>query len=54
MNLKFSDHKHIGVVSSFSELISTNFQGAINAVCWHRNLAGDFKEIVSKLQLKEN
>jgi len=54
MNLKFSDHKHIGVVSSFSELISTNFQGAMNAVCWHRNLAGDFKEIVSKLQLKEN
>ncbi|MGC5745609.1 DUF1826 domain-containing protein [Chryseobacterium sp. NFX27] len=54
MNLKFSDHKHIGVVSSFSELISTNFQGAMNAVCWHRNLTGDFNEIVSKLQLKEN
>lgn len=54
MNLKFSDHKHIGVVSSFSELISTNFQGAMNAVCWNRNLNGDFKEIVSKLQLKEN
>jgi hypothetical protein len=26
----------------------------MNAICWHRNLAGDFKEIVSMLQLKEN
>jgi len=23
-------------------------------MCWHRNLTGDFKEIVSKLELKEN
>jgi hypothetical protein len=54
MNLKFSDHNQIGVVSTFFELINTSFQGAMNAVCWNRNLNGDFKEIVSKLQLKEN
>ncbi len=54
MNNIFSDNNQIGVVSTFSELINTNFQGTVNAMCWERNLAGDFKEIVSKLYLKEN
>jgi hypothetical protein len=54
MNNTFSDHNQIQVVSNFSELINTNFQEATNAICWSRNLNGDFKEIVSKLQLKEN
>lgn len=26
----------------------------MNALCWHRDLVGDFKEIVAKLELKEN
>ena len=26
----------------------------MNALCWHRNLQGDFKEIVSQLQLNED
>ncbi|KAB1230834.1 DUF1826 domain-containing protein [Chryseobacterium viscerum] len=50
----FSDNHQIEVVSNFSELVDTRFQGAMNAICWHRNLAGDFKEIVSQLQLDEN
>ncbi|WP_426473531.1 DUF1826 domain-containing protein [Chryseobacterium balustinum] len=54
MGNKFSDNSQIGLVSSFSELINTNFQEAMNAICWNRKLSGDFKEIVSKLQLKEN
>ncbi|MBB6499020.1 DUF1826 domain-containing protein [Pedobacter cryoconitis] len=54
MKNKFPENNQIGMVSTFSELINTNFQGAINAICWSRNLVGDFKEIVSKLQLKEN
>lgn len=54
MDDTFSDNHQIGVVSAFSELVSTDFQGAMNAICWSRNLAGDFKEIVSQLQLKEN
>ncbi|NML72168.1 DUF1826 domain-containing protein [Chryseobacterium sp. RP-3-3] len=54
MNPTFSDNDQIGVVSTFSELVNTHFQGAMNAICWHRNLDGDFKEIVSQLQLKEN
>lgn len=54
MDHTFSDNCQIGVVCNFSDLISTHFEGNVNALCWHRNLAGNFKEIVSKLQLKEN
>jgi len=54
MTSTFSDHKQIEVVSSFAELVKTHFQGETNAICWSRNLLGDFKEIVDKLQLKEN
>lgn len=54
MKNAFSNHKQISVVSSFSELVSSNFQGDRNAICWYRNLNGDFQEIVKKLQLKEN
>lgn len=54
MNNTFSDNNQIEVVSTFSELVNTNFQGNVNALCWERDLIGDFKEIVSQLQLKEN
>jgi hypothetical protein len=54
MSNTFSGNDQIGVVFSFSELVETNFQGAMNAICWERNGVGDFKEIVSKLQLNEN
>lgn len=54
MSNTFSDNNQVGVVSSFSELINIKFKGVMNAICWNRNLYGDFKEIVSKLQLKEN
>ncbi|SDC22112.1 DUF1826 domain-containing protein [Pedobacter soli] len=54
MNAKFSDNHQIGVVTTFAELMGTNFQGAINALCWYRELDRDFKEIVAKLQLDQN
>ncbi|CAM3080292.1 DUF1826 domain-containing protein [Chryseobacterium flavum] len=54
MNNRFSGYNQIGVVSTFSELINTDFQDAVNAICWYRDLRGDFKEIVSKLQLKDD
>ncbi|MDX8566355.1 DUF1826 domain-containing protein [Elizabethkingia sp. HX XZB] len=54
MDNRFSDNNQVGVVSTFSELVNTDFQGHTNALCWHRNLDGDFKEIVTQLQLKEN
>lgn len=54
MDQTFSDSSQIGIVSTFSELVTTDFKGEKNALCWYRNLEGDFKDIVSKLQLKEN
>ena len=54
MSNTFSDNRQIGIVSTFSELVNTDFKGERNALCWYRNLEGDFKEIVNQLQLKEN
>ncbi|ABQ06199.1 hypothetical protein [Flavobacterium johnsoniae] len=54
MNNTFSASSQIGMVSTFSELVHTDFKGEINALCWYRNLDGDFNEIVTKLRLKEN
>lgn len=54
MNKTFSDSSQIGMVSTFSELVNTDFVGEKNALCWYRKLEGDFKEIVDQLQLKEN
>lgn len=50
----FQQNEQIGVVSTFSELVKTDFKGKNNALCWYRNLEGDFEEIVAQLQLKEN
>ena len=50
-----SDTKNqIQYVSNFQDLVSTPFQGDINAICWTRSLSGDFAEIVRKLVPKEN
>lgn len=54
MSNTFSDSSQIGIVSTFSELVSTDFKGERNALCWYRNLEGDFAAIVDQLQLKEN
>ncbi|MNK76155.1 hypothetical protein D3C87_957160 [compost metagenome] len=54
MSNAFSNNDQIGVVDIFSELVQTNFKGEMNALCWRRNLDGDFSEIVAKLSLKEN
>lgn len=54
MNNIFSDGGQIGIVSNFSDLVQTNFKEEMNALCWHRNLDGDFNEIAAKLSLKEN
>ena len=44
----------IQYVSNFQELVSYPFHGENNAMCWTRNLIGDFSEIVRKVKLKEN
>ena len=54
MSNVFSDSGQIGLVATFSELVYTDFKGEMNALCWYRNLDGDFNEIVTRLSLKEN
>ncbi|RAJ82291.1 hypothetical protein CLV59_104516 [Chitinophaga dinghuensis] len=46
--------KHILRVNSFEELVSTPFHGDINAICWTRELSGDFSEIVKKIHSTGN
>lgn len=50
----FPTENHIQIVSNFQELVSTPFHGNINAMCWERELIGDFLEIVKKVNLSEN
>ncbi|TDP03155.1 DUF1826 domain-containing protein [Flavobacterium sp. 245] len=54
MSNTFSNNSQIGVAATFSDLVTTNFKGEMNALCWYRDLDGDFNEIVAKLSLKEN
>jgi hypothetical protein len=54
MSNAFSDSNQIGTVSTFFELVHTDFKGEMNALCWFRNLEGDFNEIVAGLSIKEN
>ncbi|MCP9770610.1 hypothetical protein EGI22_22105 [Lacihabitans sp. LS3-19] len=35
-------------VTQFQDLVSRPFKGEINAMCWSRELVGDFAEIVGK------
>lgn len=53
MKNTFSNTPQISVVSTFSELVNSKFQGEMNALCWHRDLIGDFKEIVDKLEVDQ-
>ncbi len=41
----------IKYVGSFDELVSTRFAGDVNALCWPRQLPGDYGEIVRELQV---
>jgi hypothetical protein len=40
-------------VDSFAELISTPFRGDINALCWSRQIRGNFQEIIDHLHAAE-
>ncbi len=42
------------LVTSFQDLISTSCQGEMNAICWKRELIGDFSEIVNKVEFTGN
>jgi hypothetical protein len=41
-------------VTNFQELVSTPFHGVMNALCWTRQLRGDFEELVQKIKLNGN
>ena len=47
------DYPRIKVVNSFHELVTTRFQGGVNALCWQRTLPGDFGEVVEQLGVSE-
>ncbi len=53
-NSEFSKSNQIELVSTFNELVNTHFKGEKNAICFYRNLEGDFAEIVECLQIKGN
>lgn len=44
----------VALVSNFNDLVTTGYQGTVNALCWERDLIGDFKEIVSRLTLQDH
>src|SRR5690606_15003003 len=46
--------QHIQLVSTFEELVSFPMRGELNAVCWERELTGDFSEIVSRIEFEGN
>ncbi|MES2800658.1 MAG: DUF1826 domain-containing protein [Bacteroidota bacterium] len=44
----------INYVDNFQALVETKFHGEFNALCWQRNLLGDFSEIVAKVAFEGN
>ena len=49
-----NEPNQVQCVTNFQDLVSTPFQGEINANCWTRELKGDFSEIVDKVELIGN
>ena len=54
MKKTLNDENQIQQVSTFEELINTAFIGRINAMCWNRELQGDFAEIVNEFRCSDN
>jgi hypothetical protein len=44
----------IQYVHNFQDLVDTPFQGDTNAICWTRELFGDFGEIVNQIDIDDN
>lgn len=53
MDISQAEH-HIHRVTNFQDLVNTPFHDEINAICWSRELVGDFSEIVKKIETNEN
>lgn len=50
----FHNYNQIKCVTNFQDLISTPFNGGLNAIGWKRELVGDFSEIVKQVELNGN
>ncbi|MET1056102.1 MAG: DUF1826 domain-containing protein [Pedobacter sp.] len=53
LDLSYAENQ-IHCVTNFMDLVSTPFKGVMNAMCWTRELKGDFAEIVQKVGLSGN
>ena len=53
IDLSYAEHQ-IDCVTNFQDLVCKPFHGDMNAICWTRNLMGDFAEIVEKVELSGN
>lgn len=53
LNLSLVENQ-IYSVTNFQDFISTPFQEDVNAICWNRDLKGDFLEIIKKSETTEN
>lgn len=53
LDLSYAEHQ-IHCVTNFQDLLSNPFNKEINAICWTRQLTGDFSEIVKKVELSGN
>ncbi len=53
LDLSYAENQIHGV-TNFQDLVCTPFHGKINAICWTRQLIGDFSEIVKKVELNGN
>lgn len=47
-------HNQIQYVHNFQDLVSIPFHGSTNAICWTRELMGDFGEIVNSIEVDDN
>lgn len=54
MTNSFHTTIQIQSVTNFQDLVSIPFKGELNAICWNRQLIGDFEEIVNQLELNGN
>ncbi len=49
MSAEWSGFSCVKVVTSFEELVATPFADGVNALCWARQLAGDFVEVAAQV-----
>src|SRR5690606_26378273 len=48
-NDRWAAYACVQVVGSFEELVTTPFAGEVNALCWARELRGDFAEVAAQV-----